>query len=76
MAKAYLRICINVGKEKDVRDALRKEPEVLNAEITAGEQDCVALVERPTYEDILNFVVNKVRVLDGIKITWTNFVLD
>ena len=76
MAKALIRICVVVGKERKIRDSLRKLKEVKMAEITAGEQDVVAIVEGKSFEDILKTVTSKVRKNDGIKITWTNFILD
>jgi len=76
MSKALIRICVIVGKERQVRDALRKIKEVKLAEITAGEQDVVAVVEARSFEEILKVVTGKIRKNDGIKITWTNFILD
>ena len=76
MAKALIRICVVVGKERKIRDSLRRLKEVKLAEITAGEQDVIAIVEGKTFEAILKTVTAKVRKNDGIKITWTNFILD
>ncbi len=76
MAKAYVRICVNVGKEKELRDEIRTYPEVKSADITAGEQDIIALVEGKSYEDILETVVKKIRKNPNIKVTWTNFVVE
>ena len=76
MARAFIRICINPGFEKKLRDYLRTLPEIASADITAGEQDCIALVKGKSFEEILSFVVGKVRPREGIKITWTNFILE
>lgn len=76
MSKALIRICVNVGKERKIRDALRRLKEVKMAEITAGEQDVIALVSGRSFEDILKVVTAKVRKHDGIKVTWTNFILE
>lgn len=76
MSKALIRMCVEVGKEKGVRDKLRSYPEIKMAEITAGEQDVAAVMEHDTFESILSFVVEKIRPLEGIKVTWTNFILD
>jgi len=75
MAKAYVRVCINPGFEKKIRDEVRKCKEVLSAELTAGEQDMIVLVEGKSYEKILEFVMKKIRKQDGVKITWTNFIV-
>ncbi len=76
MAKAYVRICVNVGKERELRDEIRTYPEVKSADITAGEQDIIALIEGKSYEDILETVVKKIRKNPNIKVTWTNFILE
>lgn len=76
MAKALIRICVVVGKERKLRDSLRKLKAVQLAEITAGEQDVIAIVEGKSFEDILLTVTSRIRKNDGIKITWTNFILD
>ena len=76
MARAFLRICINPGFEKKLRDHLRAIPDVVSADITAGEQDMIALVKGNSFEDILHTVVSKVRSQEGVKITWTNFILE
>ena len=76
MPKALIRICVQVGKERKLRDSLRKLKEVKMAEITAGEQDVIAIVEGKSFEAILKTVTAKIRKNEGIKITWTNFILD
>ncbi len=76
MSKALIRICVQVGKERKLRDSLRKLKEVKVAEITAGEQDVIAIVEAKSFEEILKVVTTKIRKNDGIKITWTNFILE
>ena len=76
MPKALIRICVHVGRERKLRDSLRKLKEVKLAEITAGEQDVIAIVEGKSFEDILKTVTGKIRKNDSIKITWTNFILD
>ena len=76
MARAFVRVCIHPGHERRVRDSLRKEPEVVSADITAGEQDLMVLIKGDTFEAILNSVVSKIRPQEGVKITWTNFILD
>jgi DNA-binding Lrp family transcriptional regulator len=76
MARAYVRVCINPGFEKKIKDAITKLKEVLSAELTAGEQDMIVIVEGKSFEHILTFVVKKIRQQEGVKITWTNFVVD
>ncbi len=76
MARAFVRVCIAPAYEERIRDTLRTEPEVISADITCGEQDLMAVVKGESFEEILNTVVTKIRPLQGVKITWTNFILE
>ena len=76
MARAYLKIEVEMGKERSVRDALLKFDEVKEAELTTGGQDVLALIEADNFEDILQVVVDKLRTLKGIKNTVTDLVLE
>jgi len=76
MAKAYLKINTTAGKEKAIRDSLKAIPAVKSADLTAGEQDIIAVVETEKLEDLLRLVVEKVRTMDGVEKTVTNLVLE
>ncbi len=76
MARAYLKIEVEMGKERSVRDALLKFDEVKGAELTTGGQDVLAVIEADSFEDILQVVVDKLRTLKGIKNTVTDLVLE
>jgi len=76
VARAYLKIKVEMGKERAVRDTLLRFSEVKSAEITTGDQDILALVEADTYEDILLAVVDRLRALKGIISTVTDLILE
>ena len=76
MAKAYLKIKVEMGKERGVRDVLLRFSEVKSAELTTGDQDILALVEADNYEDILLAVVDRLRALKGIVSTVTDLILE
>ena len=76
MARAYVRITTGIGDEIAVRDSLRKLPEVIRADITAGEQDIICLVESESVESILEVVVSKIRTIEGLQGTMTNPILE
>jgi len=76
MAEAYLKIKVEMGKERSVRDALLKFDEVKRADLTTGEQDILALIKAPSYEDILGVVVDRLRALKGVVSTETNLILE
>ena len=76
MARVYLKIEVEMGKERSVKEALLKFDEVKGAELTTGGQDILALIEADSFEDILQVVVDKLRTLKGIKNTVTDLVLE
>ena len=43
VARAYVKINVAAGKEREVRDRLRKRAEVASADLTSGDQDIIAL---------------------------------
>ena len=76
MAKAYLKIDIETGKETDVKTALKKISGVKSADFVTGEQDLLAVVEGKTYEEIVTKTLGEIRKVKGIKKTVTDFVFD
>ena len=76
MAKAYLKIAVEAGVERDVCNALKKLPQVKSADLTTGDQDIIAIVEAPSYEMLLKTVVEELRGISGIASTSTSLVLD
>lgn len=76
MAGAYLKIKVEMGKERSVRDALLKFDEVKRADLTTGEQDILVLIKASSYEDILGVVVDRLRALKGVVSTETNLILE
>ena len=76
MAKAYLKIKVEAGKERSVRDALLRFDEVKGADLTTGGQDILVSIEADSYEDILQVVIDRLRTLKGIKSTVTDLVLE
>jgi DNA-binding Lrp family transcriptional regulator len=76
MAKAYLRIIVEAGNERQVRDALRKIGGVKSADLTAGEQDIIVLIQAGSVEELLKTVVDKVRKTAGVRETVTNLIME
>ncbi|MDP8234482.1 MAG: Lrp/AsnC ligand binding domain-containing protein [Candidatus Saelkia tenebricola] len=76
MAKAYLKINVEPGQERDIKKQLLSREDVLQADLTSGEQDIVALVEAANYEELMSFVVSELRLIEGITKTITNLILD
>lgn len=76
MAEAYLKIWVGVGQERQVRERLKALPGIVRADMTTGEQDIMALIEASDYPGLLEAVLSKVRVIEGVERTVTNLVLD
>lgn len=76
MAKAYLKIDIETGKETDVKAALKKISGVKSADFVTGTQDLLALVEGKNYEEIVTKTLEEIRKVKGIKKTVTDFAFE
>ena len=75
MARAYLKIHVEVGEEARVQKALLGVEGVKSADLTSGEQDIICMAEAENYEELLRLVVNRIRSIEGIRDTVTNLVL-
>ena len=76
MAKAFLKVDVEPGKEEAVKGAMQRVVGVKQAELTTGEQDIIAFVEAGSHDEVLTLVVNKVRTINGVRRTRTDIVLD
>lgn len=76
MARAYLKIWVESGKERQIVATLRKMKGVKSADLTAGEQDVIALVEGKTHNSLLEMIVSTLRKTKGITRTATNLILE
>jgi len=76
VAKAYVKIWVKAGKEREVKEHLQDFDEVMTADITAGEQDLISLIEAPSYESLLELVAKKLRKVEGVEKTVTNLIFE
>ena len=76
MAKAYLKISVEAGREKEIRETLQEIPEVMTADLTTGDQDIIAVIEASSYDKLLRTIVEEMRKIEGITSTSTSLVLD
>ncbi|UCD57395.1 MAG: Lrp/AsnC ligand binding domain-containing protein [Candidatus Hydrogenedentota bacterium] len=76
VARAYLKILVEAGMEREVCNTLKKLPEVKSADLTTGDQDIIAVIEAPSYETLLKTIVEEMRQIKGISSTSTSLVLD
>ena len=76
VARAYVKINVAAGKEREVRDRLRKRTEVASADLTSGDQDIIALVQADTFDELLDLTLNQLRTIEGVTGTVTNLIVD
>jgi DNA-binding Lrp family transcriptional regulator len=76
MAKAYLKLSVETGKERQICNDLKKLPEVKSADLTTGDQDIIAIIEASSYETLLKTIVEEMRKINGITSTSTSLVLE
>ena len=76
VARAYVKISVAAGREREVRDTLRKRPEVASADLTSGDQDIIALVRADSFDELLDLTLNQLRTIEGVTGTVTNLVVD
>jgi len=62
-----------VGREMEVAEELVKAPEITEVYLVTGDFDILAKIEVERVEEALDFVMNKVRKLDGVLRTRTVF---
>ena len=75
MARAYLRIWVESGQEDAVRGELLDTKGIIAADLTAGDQDLMVILEADSYEDVVQIVLGQVRVLKGVKKTITSLAV-
>jgi len=67
--KAYLLIETQVGKTKQVVEAIRNIQGVASADIVTGPYDAIAVIQTETLNDIGELIVAKVHPVAGISRT-------
>ena len=74
-AKAYVLIETQVGKTKDVVEAIRGVEGVISVDAVTGPYDTIAVVQRETLNEIGDLITAKVHPISGISRTVTCLVL-
>lgn len=69
--KAYVLIKIRAGDTKDVVRRLRETPHVLEADMTFGPYDAVAIVEAEDVGRLGSLIVSSVQQMPGVEQTLT-----
>ena len=75
MEKAYVLIETQVGKTKDVVEAIRGVEGVISVDAVTGPYDAIAVVQEETLNEIGDLITAKVHPISGISRTVTCLVL-
>ena len=70
-ARAYILIETQVGKSRDVANALRALPGVPSVDIITGAYHIIALVEAPDMVAMATVVTSQIQVIPGVSRTIT-----
>ena len=71
---AYLLITVGSGREQEIAETLKKYEEIKQVHILFGEWDIISLAEIKNPEHLGTFVMEKIRILPGVKLTSTMIV--
>lgn len=67
--QAYILVSLQEANEEKMLEKLLKNPEVKDAKIVFGEWDMIVKIELETTEELGKFVMEKIRHLDGVRMT-------
>ncbi|MDP7981728.1 MAG: Lrp/AsnC family transcriptional regulator [Conexivisphaera sp.] len=76
MAKAYVLINTEMGKEDEVLKALKQMPNVVEAYIIYGVYDVIAKVEADSLEKVKDVISSRVRRLEHVRSTLSMIVIE
>ena len=71
MARVYILVNAMPGKDRIIRDSLRKIKGVAAADVVTGHYDIVAVLESDNMGDVFDNILKKVRAIKGINRTET-----
>ena len=74
MVTAYILATVKSGTEKEVVDALKKEPRIREAHLLYGEFDVIAKIDLSNISDLSDFILDKIRAVPSIEKTTTLIV--
>ena len=74
-AKAYVLIETQVGKTKQVVEAIRKLEGVASVDVVTGPYDAIAVIQAETLNEIGELIVLKVHTVAGISRTVTCLIM-
>ena len=74
--KAYVLIKIRAGEVKEVVRQLRKTNQIVEANMTFGPYDAVAVIDAPDITAIGNLIAGSIQPIPGVEQTLTCLAVD
>jgi DNA-binding Lrp family transcriptional regulator len=71
MVVAYVLLIVKPGEEANVSAKLKKMKGIIDVSVVYGEYDIIAKIERPSMEELQNFLIKEIRAMDEIERTST-----
>ncbi|MEM4248487.1 MAG: Lrp/AsnC ligand binding domain-containing protein [Candidatus Nanoarchaeia archaeon] len=71
MITAFVLLKVKRGGELNITDSIKKMSEVQDVSLLYGEYDAIIKVKTKTMESLQDFLVNKLRRIDGVDKTAT-----
>ncbi|MGO9378816.1 MAG: Lrp/AsnC ligand binding domain-containing protein [Dissulfurispiraceae bacterium] len=71
MARVFILVNVMPGKDRAIRDSIRRIKGVLAADVVTGHYDIAAVLEAAAMSDIFDNILKKVRAIKGINRTET-----
>jgi DNA-binding Lrp family transcriptional regulator len=71
MARVYILVNVLPGRDREIREDLRKIKGVAMADVVTGHYDVVAVLEAEAMSTIFDSILKKVRAIKGINRTET-----
>jgi len=75
LVTAYILLIVKPGEESTVAERLTKMDGVKDVSVVYGEYDIVAKVEKPSMEELQNFLIKNIRGIDEVERTSTMIAL-
>ena len=76
MVMAYVLITVDVGKERNIFERLKNLKESVEVYELYGEWDIIAKIKVSKFEELDKIITEKIRSIDGIKLTSTMLVAE
>ena len=73
--KAYVLIEANIGKTREVVEAIRRSRSGISVDVVTGPYDAIAIIQAETLKEIEDLVVSMLHTITGVSRTVTCIAL-